>query len=417
MSRFPAILLLVALAALCPNLLRAQDAEEADIFDSENFTQSVTESLQSEQKNKLEYLIGGVFLADNTLATTASFDGYTASGAFLGKVFVRLSVPRYGSLYLGYILQHAIYQGQGGSFTFPITAQDLFTNTFTLSEFYLSFDLAKVLFFRAGNQLIAWGPSIIWTPVDFINLQRINPLASVDLRVGKPALRVHLPRKDSNLFLFTDFSSTVTDTGSGLVVNDLWKTTNFGLRGDLTVLGFEFGLTGYLGYSIQNRYGFDFSGRVLATDVYGELALYFPYGGYEFSYIYSLGFQRTLGELKKWTLQGEFFFNSTGARDESGYAALIATQRFVPLYVGQMYAYLGLSKQDLIGTFLDATLYGVVNISDLSYTMSLKSTFDITGFIPFSLYLAYNGGGPGKEFTILAGDNALSATLEVRFEF
>jgi len=395
----------------------AQDANEADIFNSENFTQSVTESLQSEQKNKLEYLVGGVFLADSSLATTSSFESYTASGAFSGKVFVRLTVPRYGSLYLSYILQHAIYQGESGSFTFPLTAQDLFTNTFTLSEFHLSFDLAKVLFFRLGNQLVAWGPSTIWTPVDFINLQKINPLASVDLRVGKPSLRVHLPMKSSNLFLFTDFSGTVTDTGSGLIVNDLWKTTNFGLRGDLTVLGFEFGLTGYLGYSIQNRYGFDFSGRVLATDVYGELALYFPYGAYEFSYAYSLGFQRNLGELKKWTLQGEFFFNSTGARDESGYAALIAAQRFVPLYVGQMYAYLGLSKQDLIGTFLDATLYGVVNISDRSYTVTLKSTFDIVKFIPFSLYLAYSGGGTGKEFTIFSGDNALSATLEVRFEF
>jgi hypothetical protein len=215
--------------------------------------------------------------------------------------------------------------------------------------------------------------------------------------------------KGANLFLFTDFSAAGK--------NDVWKTTNFGLRGDLTALGFEFGLTGYLGYSIQNRYGFDFSGRVLATDIYGELALYFPYGAYDFSYAYSLGFQRTLGELKKWTLQGEFFYNSAGAQDETGYGALIAAKSFTPLYVGQMYAYLSLAKQDLIGTFLDGTLYGLMNISDLSYTVSLKASFDLIKFIPFSFSLAYNGGGPRKEFTYYTGDNGLSVTLEVRFEF
>ena len=55
--------------------------------------------------------------------------------------------------------------------------------------------------------------------MDFVNLQRLDPLASVDLRVGKPGLRMHVPMKNSNLFLFADFSRTVDpDT---LEVNDL----------------------------------------------------------------------------------------------------------------------------------------------------------------------------------------------------
>lgn len=410
MKRLLTILLFVASLLPPRGLLWAQDAEEAEIFDSETFTQSVAESLQSEQENKLQYLLGGVFLADGSLNTTAAFDGYGALGGFSGKAFVRMTVPRYGSLYLGYNMR---YQGTGGSIAPSLPAQGLFADIFTLSEFHLSFDLAKAVFLRVGTQLIAWGPSIIWTPVDFINLERIDPLASVDLREGKPAVRVHLPIKNANLFLFTDFSA------AGM--NDVWKTTNFGLRGDLTALGFEFGLTGYLGYSIQNRYGFDFSGRVLATDVYGELALYFPYGSYDFSYAYSLGWQRTLGELKKWTLQGEFFYNSAGEPDNSRYSsatpASFIADGFVPLYVGQMYAYLSLAKQDLIGTFLDGTLYGIMNISDLSYTVRLKGSFDIIKFIPFSITLAYNGGGGSKEFTVLTGDNGLSVTLEVRFEF
>ena len=36
-------------------------------------------------------------------------------GAFSAKAFVRLSVPSYGSLYLGYNLSHTLYQGDGGA--------------------------------------------------------------------------------------------------------------------------------------------------------------------------------------------------------------------------------------------------------------------------------------------------------------
>jgi hypothetical protein len=438
MSKRTRILLAAGLVlwALAAVGLAAQDAatpggsgdasgfSEADIFQSGAFDQAVEQSKQEEQKNKLEYLFGGVFLSQGLLSTTAAFEGYTASADFSGKAFLRISVPSYGSLYLGYNFGHTLLQGQDGSVAFSMTGEDLFANTFALSEFYLSFDAAKVLFVRIGNQLIAWGPSVIWTPVDFINRERVDPTATYDLRVGKPGVRLHLPLKSANLFLFTDFADTVVETppGSGTyAVGNLFEKTNFGLRGDLTALGFEFGLTAYLGADIQGRYGFDLSGRVLATDVYGELAMAFPYGSYDFSYALSAGFQRTLGELKDWTIQGEFFYNSAGETDNSAYSALspmdFYTAGYVPFYVGRMYAYAGITKTDLIGTFLDGTLSGFMNISDLSAAVSLKGAFDIPGFIPFSLTLAYYGGGEGKEFTLFSGDNALSATLQVSLEF
>jgi hypothetical protein len=395
---------------------------EADIFQSGAFDQAVQQSKQEEQKNKLEFLFGGVFLSDASLSTTAALDGYSASGNFAGKAFVRVSAPSYGSLYLGYNFSHAIFQGEGGTVAFALAGEDLFSGTFALAEFHYSFDLAKVLFVRVGNQLIAWGPSVIWTPVDFINRERLNPLATFDLRVGKPGVRLHVPLKKSNLFLFTDFAGTVSETppGSGnYVVENVFRETNFGLRGDLTALGFEFGMTAYLGAAIQNRYGLDFSGRLLGTTVYGELAMAFPYGAYDFSYAASAGFQRTLGDQRKWTLQGEFFYDSTGQQDNSGYStpSAFVSGGFVPFYVGRVYAYAGITKTDLIGTFLDGTLSGFMNFSDLSGTLILKGAFDIPGFIPFSLSLAYNGGGAGTEFTVFTGENALSLTAQVSLEF
>jgi hypothetical protein len=395
---------------------------EEDIFASGAFDQAVAESRQEEEQNRLETLFGGVFLSENSLATTAAFDGYTALGAFSGKAFTRVSVPGSGSLYLSYNFSHTLFMGEGGEVAYSIPGEDLFDVAFTLSEFHVSFDLAKVLFVRIGNQLIAWGPSRIWTPVDFINRERLDPQASIDLRAGKPGMRLHLPLKRSNLFLFADFSDTVAENPSpppAYRAGNLFEQTNLGLRGDFTALGFEFGLSGYLGMDIQNRLGFDLSGRLLATDVYGELAFALPSASRESGCSSAAGFQRALGELKKWSLQGEIFYNSAGQQDGSAYAtpADFIEGGYVPLYTGRLYAYAGIGKQDLFVPFLDGTLSGFMNISDLSCSLSLKGSFDIPGWVPFSVSLDYNGGGEGREFTIFSGDHALSLTVRMRFEF
>jgi hypothetical protein len=204
-----------------------------------------------------------------------------------------------------------------------------------------------------------------------------------------------------------DFSQAV----SGGQMNDLAESTNFGLRFDLTALGFEFGLTTYLGADIQNRFGLDLSGRLLGVDVYGETAVALARGAQGSSVAVSTGFQRTFGELKDWSLQGEFFLNSAGLDGSP------AGPGFVPFYTGRLYAYAGLAKQNLIGTVLDATLSGFLNISDLSYSLSLKGSFDLPRLVPFSVSLAYTGGGADKEFTYYTGDNGLSASVQVRFEF
>jgi hypothetical protein len=55
--------------------------------------------------------------------------------------------------------------------------------------------------------------------------------------------------------------------------------------------------------------------------------------------------------------------------------------------------------------------------SDLSCTVRLAAAFDPVAFLPFTFTLSWLGGGAGREFTWYTGGNALSAALEVRFEF
>jgi hypothetical protein len=402
------------------------DQSGQDVFDTSTFDQSVQQSRQAEQSAKLEVLFGGQFLSDNTLYATTDFNGYAVGGSFTGKAFTKVSVPNYGVLYIAYNFTHNIYQGVGGSapggagsyLSQPLG--DVLAADFELAEFYASFDIARVVFLRLGNQLISWGPSAIWTPVDFINLQKVNPLSPFDLRIGKPGLRVHVPLGISNVFLFGDFSGTVSANPSpppALQVNDPVQTTNLGARWDITALGFELALSGYWGASIQNKYGFDFSGQALGFDVYGECAAGFAQGSYPFTWASSLGFQRTMGELRYWTLQGEVFYNDAGTADTSLYPLQVSNGTFAPFYVGKAYAYLGLTRVHLFVDGVSGTLAGFVNFSDGSYLARLSSTIDVPKLVPFTVALSYAGGGSGKEFTYFIGDRSISLDVQVRISF
>jgi hypothetical protein len=420
--RTRAITTVIALLLAAGSSVLAQDQSGQDAFDPSTFDQSVQQGKQNEQAAKLEVLFGGELLSDNAAYTTLDFNGYAEGGSFSGKAFTRVTVPDHGVLYLSYNFTHNLYQGAGG--TVPGGASsylsqplgDLLSNSYALSEFYVSFDIARVVFVRLGNQLIAWGPSAVWTPVDFINLQRVNPLSPLDLRVGKPGLRIHVPLGVSNVFLFGDFSGTVGGSPT-LVVNDPLKTTNMAARWDLTVPGFELALSGYWGASIQDRYGFDFSGRVLGFDVYGELAAAFPQGGVPLTWAASVGFQRTLGDLGYWRIQGEFFTNSAGTADAGTYPQLLLNGSFIPFYLGKYYAYAGLTRSHLFADGVSATLAGFMNFSDGSWLARLSATFDVPRLVPFAFALSYAGGGANREFTWFVGDRSISADIQVRFSF
>jgi len=154
--------------------------------------------------------------------------------------------------------------------------------------------------------------------------------------------------------------------------------------------------------------------------VYGEFALQPEYGDYLYSAQASLGFSRTIDELKLWTISAEGFYNSRG-QDLSGYNAfsimtLPATDR-TPLYQGEFYAYTALSAAELFLPSLSTTLSVIANLSDFSYSVKLAESFSFPRAVPFSFSLSYAGGGADKEFTRYSGDNSLSVSVSTRLEF
>jgi hypothetical protein len=337
-------------------------------------------------------------------------DGYAATASIEGKAFAKVSVPDYGSLYLSYGLAQPFFAGLAGSgSSLAAPPVDLSSPSYVMPELHYSFDIGKKVFLRVGKQLLAWGPSRVWSPVDFVNSSHADFFSPIDLRQGKPGARIHVPMGSYNAFLFADFSADASLAG----VRDPASATLLDARLDGTMGGFELGLTGMFGSQVQDRGGFDFSGDFLGAGVYGELALAPAYSGYGAWAMASLGFSRSLGDLKRWTISGEGFYNSRGS-DLTGNAAAMAAE---PLYNGEWYAYAALNGRELLSPDLATTLSTLMNLSDSSFTLKLEEEFSFPRSVPFSLALSYYGGGAGKEFTLVSGDDSLSLSAQTRIEF
>ncbi len=395
----------------------ADAALEADIFGGAESPSGFDATVASGEKAQTEILAGGTIVvkAASTVAPSGDTAAATTLAAASGKLFAKVSVPDYGTLYAAVTAAHPLFQGYSGPGPAP-AASDQYAPSIALSEFHYSFDVGKKLFFRIGNQLVAWGPSLVWSPVDFINLERATSLSELDVRKGKSGFRVHVPFQKANLFAFADFSG-MTATGT---YGDPLKTVNLGGRADLTVSDFEFGLTAYGGNSATPRFGADASGRLLGTTVYGEFAVS-PYADFSGAKVMaSAGFSRTLDELKRWTLSAEGFYNSEGKDLSSlalpAYLALPANES-ANLYQGMWYAWASLQADELGSKYLTTTVSGLANLQDGSYTVKLAEAFAFPRAVPFTFSVAYSGGGKDKEFTRFAGDNSLTFTAYTSISF
>ena len=402
----------LALAAASP--LAAQEAggfDEAALFEGAAFETAVAESAAPGGAAAPEFLAGGTIVVRAAASGPVSMDGYSASSSAQARLFAKASLPDYGAFYAAFnVRQDFLAAGSGG--LAPSPAPDLAEPSVTLSELHWSFDLGKVLFLRLGDQLVAWGPSRIWTPVDFVNREKADAFSSVDLRAGKPGLRLHLPLPSANAFFFADFSGSV----EGGAAQDLGESLAYAARLDATLAEAEFGLSGWAGARVQDKLGFDFSGRLFGASVYGEAAWAPAYDSGEASLAASLGFSRALGDLKRWTLGAEFFYNSAGA-DRTGQYVAPPPDWYAPLYLGEYYGYASLQAKELFSPSLATSLSVLANLSELSYTVKASESFDFPRSLPFTLSLSYSGGGAGKEFTWASGDDSLALSFEVRAEF
>jgi len=392
--------------------LFGQDAE-ADIFAEGAFDSAVASGQASEEANKLVWLGGVTLVSTSTLVVPEAWSGYGSLSQFTGKGFLKASRPAVGSLFLSYSFGHTLWAVANNATLkagYARLALDPSEPVYQLSEFHLSFDVAKVVFVRVGNQLLDWGASAVWSPADFIN-RRTDPSAALDTRAGKPGVRIHVPWAAGNVFLFADASSSLTSGEP----RDLVRTGTLGLKADTTVAGWNLGLVANGGLEAPSRLGLTVTGALLGLDLWGEAGAVVPLGDRVLTWSASLGGERSLGTDSEWTLRAEGFWNPSGRGD----TVLTPGERavFTPYYWGQAYLYGEVLKKKLLGPDVTGSLSTTANLADRSWTATASLRTAFPGLLPFSVSTQYNGGEPQREFTLASGGPAWTFGLRSVVEF
>ncbi len=385
---------LTLFVALSP-LFAQDEASEDDIFAEGAFDQTLTASQTSAETTKLTWLGGVSVLSDTSLLIPSDRQAYGAQSLVSGKGFLKADKPDTGQFFVSYSFGHTWLTSTNDSVfktAFQLAQPSLDTPKFQLSEVYLSFDVSKILFVRLGNQLVNWGSAFFWSPADFINQRPADSQAAIDIRTGKPGLRLHLPVGVGNVFLFGDLSQTLNAAGAP---QDLIEKGSVAARIDTTLWGFNIGVQGSYGKSSKPQAGATFSGRLLGFDLWGEYGATVPLNDYTYSWAASLGGEKSLDDF---TLRFEAFENPDGKSDTELTGLVLAN--FVPFRWGQQYVFASLSKTKLLTDAIDGSVSTIANLSDLSYTATASLSVRLPKTLPFSLSVGYNGGPTNREFTL-----------------
>lgn len=266
-----------------------------------------------------------------------------------------------------------------------------------LDQLWLRFDIYREVFVTAGQQRIRWGSGRLWNPTDFLNQQRLNPIALFDVRLGVPLLKIHVPVESLgwNFYAVANFEEA-----------DSVRKIGGAVRAELLLGPAELSISAAAREGAPQQIGIDLTGPIWDFDLRAELALIHgdprprlsPFRVEEAEAVRMdasrsevdvaqalvpspesraddwipqlvLGAEIAIrySDEDNLILGVEYFFNDAGYADEDVYPRLILANQFNPLDVGRHY--LGLFMT-LVGpgewddtTFL---LSAIANMSDLS---------------------------------------------------
>jgi len=280
----------------------------------------------------------------------------------------------------------------------PFATQD--QTRVQLDQLWLKFDLNRTVFVSVGQQRIKWGAARLWNPTDFINAERLDPLAVFDARLGVPLLKMHVPFEASggNLYALALLDRAETLESIGGAVRLEWlvgpaevtasaafrKDSPLRLGADLsTGLGpLEVRIEGAVTHGgNQSRW----AGTLDTERLGGQIAAWF--GGQsqipdevavpvredtadEWSpqVVGSLEWGIAYGDDDTLYLTAEYFYNGAGYDDSELYPWLILQGDYVPLYAGRQYVG-GSIVAPAPGRWDDSTFLvsTIGNLSDGSY--------------------------------------------------
>jgi len=292
-------------------------------------------------------------------------------------------------------------------------------NTLLLDQMWIKFDVRQQLFATVGRQRVKWGAGRFWNPTDFVNQQRLDPLAIQDLRIGVSAVKLHLPVESAGANFYAlanlDQATSLDEIGGAF-------------RGELVFGQTELTLSTALRKNNPVRLGADVSSGVAFLDVRMEGALTH---GDESAYWRgqfdppSLTFPTARDRSDEWIPQlvtgvefsarysdqdsiafgAEYFYNGAGYDSSRLYPWMFFTGSYTPFYAGRHY----LAAYSLLagpGRWDDHSFTGsyIGNLSDRSHIARLDYRANVLTWLDINLFTSVSFGQNGEFFYRLRVD-------------
>jgi hypothetical protein len=296
-----------------------------------------------------------------------------------------------------------------------LTGQPARPDVVILDQLWTKFDVGRRVFVTAGRQRIRWGAGRFWNPTDFLNQQRLDPLAVLDLRTGVDLLKVHVPfeRAGANVYAVANLADARTADEVGGALRAEWA---FG-QTELTASGaVRKDQPARLGGDLSSGVGpFDVRLEVSAQDgalqppprdpadpltpLLELLPAPRPPGGWALQVVAGVDLTLKLGPEDSLVVGVEGFHNAFGTDRVGTYPRMFLEGTYVPLYVGRDYAAAyALLQGPGRGRWNDQTFLvsGIANLSDRSVVVRADWRGQVLTWLQPLVYVQVHGGDNGE---------------------
>lgn len=132
--------------------------------------------------------------------------------------------------------------------------------TYATNELFVDFNFSRYVYFRAGKQILQWGPCYLWNPTDMMNIEDKTFRTKIEGREGTSGIKAHIPFGTVvNIYGWADMNQV--NEGS-----DIAGAGKF----EFLVKNTEMAFSIWGKQKFNTVYGYDFSSRLLGIDIKGE---------------------------------------------------------------------------------------------------------------------------------------------------
>jgi len=200
-----------------------------------------------------------------------------------------------------------------------------------LDQLWLNFNIAKQVFITLGQQHVKWGVGRLWNPTDFLSPSLRPVLSTFDQRLGISALKVHVPVESLNWNFY--LLALLDSRGAA----DVFEKLGAAARAEFALGPTELAFSAVFHKREHPRFGIDASASLGPLDVYADVALTRPLANTMVRATGGVRYGLRLNQRTTLNVDAEYFYDATGAADETGYLQRVLEGRFDPFYSGRHY--------------------------------------------------------------------------------